>query len=295
MSRPASAVRRGLPVVAAGVAVPADRRFRRPEVRPDRRKRSGRALWIAAKWLVMLAIVVGAVVWAVHHVPHSPLLAVRQIAVRGNVRLSTGEVEALLADVRGQNVLSVDFDEYRRRVLDSPWVERVTLSRILPSTIEVRIAEREPMAVARLGRQLYLVDRTGIIVDESGSQYGEFDLPIVDGLMSSAASSGPIVDPARARLTATLLAALATKPDLLQRLSQVDVSNDRDAAVMFDHDSAWLHLGDTEFVERIDTYLELGPTLRERFQGIDYVDLRFNERVFVRARSGSTQVTLAAR
>ena len=39
------------------------------------------------------------------------------------------------------------------------------------------------MAVCRLGDQLYLVDSTGVIIDDYGPQYVQFDLPIVDGLV----------------------------------------------------------------------------------------------------------------
>ena len=39
---------RGLPVMTAGVAAPADRRFRRPDVRPARRRKLGQLAWRAA-------------------------------------------------------------------------------------------------------------------------------------------------------------------------------------------------------------------------------------------------------
>jgi hypothetical protein len=140
------------------------------------------------------------------------------------------------------------------------------------------------MAIARLGRQLYLVDGTGVIMGEYGTQYHDIDLPIVDGLIQSPASRGPLVDPDRARLTADLAAAFAARPDLGQRLSQIDVSKPRDAVVMLDEDPVWLHLGTDRFVERLMTYLDLAPTLYERFEAIDSVDLRFDERVFVRGQ-----------
>ena len=43
-----------------------------------------------------------------------------------------------------------------------------------------------------------------------------------------------------------------------------------------------LHLGEDHFVERLQSYVELAPALRERVPDIDYVDLRFGERVYVR-------------
>jgi cell division septal protein FtsQ len=43
-----------------------------------------------------------------------------------------------------------------------------------------------------------------------------------------------------------------------------------------------LRLGDDAFVDRIQDYLDVAPALRERVAQIDYVDLRFGERVYVR-------------
>jgi cell division protein FtsQ len=185
---------------------------------------------------------------------------------------------------RGENIFRIDFEPYRQRVLDSPWIAGVALSRVLPSTIDVRVTERTPMAIARIGQQLFLVDDAGVIIDEYGSAYRDLDLPIVDGLMSSPAGRDPLVDRERVATTAAFLTALAGRPDLSERLSQMDVGNPHDIVVMFDHDPVWLHLGHDKFLDRLNRYLELVPTLRERFMDIEYVDLRFGDRVFVRSR-----------
>ena len=231
-----------------------------------------------------MAVVVAAGFWVTDVVLHARMLTVQHVRVRGNVRLSEGDVQSLVDGIRGENIFRVDFEPYRQRVLDSPWVSSVALSRVLPSTIDVRVTERTPMAVARVGQQLFLVDDAGVIIDEYGAAYRDLDLPIVDGLVSSPAGKGPLVDRERVAVTAAFLAALTDRPDLSQRLSQVDVTNAHDIIVMFDHDPVWLHLGEDQFVERLNRYLELVPTLQERFVDIDYVDLRFGERVFVRSR-----------
>ncbi len=280
MSRGTETPRRVRP---AGIAAPADRRFHRSGLRPEQR-RVGRTIARAAKWIAGIAVVGAAGFWLTDVVLHARMLTVQHVRVRGNVRLSEGDVRALVDGIRGENIFRVDFEPYRQRVLDSPWVSSVALSRVLPSTIDVRVTERTPMAVARVGQQLFLVDDAGVIIDEYGAAYRDFDLPIVDGLVSSPAGKGPLVDHGRVAVTAAFLAALAERPDLSQRLSQVDVANAHDIVVMFDHDPVWLHLGEDQFVERLNRYLELVPTLRERFVDIDYVDLRFGERVFVRSR-----------
>jgi cell division septal protein FtsQ len=55
-----------------------------------------------------------------------------------------------------------------------------------------------------------------------------------------------------------------------------------DAVVILDDDPALLRLGDTDFLARLQQYVDLAPALRERLNAIDYVDLRFDERLYVR-------------
>ena len=112
-------------------------------------------------------------------------LQVRRITVHGNVRLSSGEVQAIVDGLRGSNILTADLPGYRRRLMESPWVADVALRRVLPSTVEVFVSERRPMGLCRLGSTLYLVDPHGTLIDEFGPQYAEFDLPIIDGLVAA--------------------------------------------------------------------------------------------------------------
>ena len=52
---------------------------------------------------------------------------------------------------------------------------------------------------------------------------------------------------------------------------------------MFDDDPVWLHLGDERFVERLSGVPRAGADAAGAVREIDYVDLRFDERVFVGA------------
>jgi len=139
------------------------------------------------------------------------------------------------------------------------------------------------MAVARVAAQLFLVDDTGVIIDEFGPQYQEFDLPIVDGLVARSVTDHAPVDSARVRLIARCLADLQSRADLRSRVSQLDVSDARDVVALLTDDGARLHLGDTAFADRLTMYLQIAPTLRQQLHELDYVDLRFGDRVFVRA------------
>ena len=178
------------------VAAPADKRFRRSRVRPTRR----RSPWVAralsaARLLTAVGVLGGAGWYAAQAVIDAPTLLVSEIQVRGNQHLARGEVLALLAGLEGQHLLQTDLEVWRRRVLGSPWVEQAALRRVLPSTVEVVIRERLPIAIGRISGDLYLVDEQGLVIDEYGPNYAAFDLPIVDGLSDTSEAGDPVGRP----------------------------------------------------------------------------------------------------
>jgi cell division protein FtsQ len=262
------------------VTAPADKRFRRAHLKPGR-QRAG-----ALRWRLRAVAAVGILVMA-GYASHRALAAitamrmfrVQRIAVHGNQRLSNGEVLALLDGLRGQSVLSVNLDAWRTTLTNSPWVADALLRRTLPSTIDVSLRERNPLGIGRINGSLYLIDDEGIVIDDYGPNYGDLDLPIIDGMSSVPDEANP--DMARALLARRLLDSLRVR-NMAARVSQIDVTDSRNAVVLLDGDATLVRLGADHFVERLQSYLDLAPALRERVPGIDYVDMRFDERVYVR-------------
>ncbi len=266
-----------------GHAVATDKRFRRAHVKPSRKRSpASKHAWLAAR-VIALALVVGYAAYrGVTLIAAASSLQIGHMVVRGHQRLSTGEVLALVEGLRGRNILAVELDEWQQKLLSSPWVERATIRRVLPSTVEISIHERRPMGIGRLGTAMYLIDGEGVIIDEYGPAYADIDLPIIDGIGASPQDGGSLVDVTRAEFAGRVIGAIATRPEIAKRVSQVDVADLHDAVVILDGDAALLHLGDTEFVARLQQYIDLAPALHERLAGIDYVDLRFDERMYVR-------------
>jgi cell division septal protein FtsQ len=154
--------------------------------------------------------------------------------------------------------------------------------------VSVVVEEREPLGIGRIGGSLYLIDQRGAIIDEFGPNYADFDLPIIDGLAAAPSESGGLVDEGRAALAGRVLAELQRRPDLAKQISQIDVADVRDAVVILKDDTTLLRVGDERFVERVQSYLDLAGRLREQVPRIDYVDLRFDDRVYVKPQgSGS--------
>ena len=272
-------MRRGLPPAAAGIPAPADKRFRRSDARPTRKK-SWRMVARRVAVLAAAALLVSVtLVWGANAFMDAGRFSIASVSVHGNTYLAADEVRALVKGIEGQSIVRVRLDEFQLRVVDNQWVRTATLRRVFPSTIDIAITERTPVALGRLNGQLYLVDALGTIIDTAGPQYSAFDLPIVDGLLTDE-SNGGAADPRRAQLMERLLVELAPRADLKRRVSQVDVSDPANAIVLLNGEPARLYLGDTKFLERLQRYEEAQAGIREHVSTIDYFELRF-DRIFV--------------
>jgi cell division septal protein FtsQ len=267
------------------VTAPADRRFLRAQVKPGARHTPWRT-WLRIAWGVVLAFaaLVGLIV-STRAVLRSETFRVSAIDVVGNRRLSKGEILTLVDGLRGQSILTANLDEWRERVRACSWVSDVVMRRSLPSTVEVFIVERHALAIGRIGEDLMLVDEHGGVIDEYGPRYADLDLPILDGIGGRGGHDDAAMNEQRAQLASRLLEDIRRKPELARRISQVDVSDPKNAVVIVDKDTARIRLGEEQFVERLQSYVDLAPSLRDHVPVIDYVDLRYGERVFVGAQA----------
>ena len=266
------------------VAAPADKRFRRSKVSPARSRRWRPSLWMVARIGAATVVVGFALYETIGFVLASDALTVTRITVQGNQRMSRGEVLGLLEGLSGTSIVMTDLESWRQKLLTSPWVADASIRRMFPGTLAIAIEEREPIGIGRIKGRLFLIDATGAVIDEFGPNYSDLDLPIVDGLNAREGDSESI-DEMRAALAGRLMSELGRRPTLAEMVSQIDVSDVRNAVVILKDDTALLRVGDERFADRLQSYLDLRSAVREQMPDIDYVDLRFDPRVYVRPQS----------
>src|SRR4051812_20178292 len=107
--------------------------------RSARRRRLGRRAVLGLAVLAPLALMS----WVLLA---SPLLAVRTVTVTGTDRLTPAQVRAAADVVRGTPLARVDAARIARRVEGLRQVSAVHVSRGWPSTLRLRVVERQPVA-----------------------------------------------------------------------------------------------------------------------------------------------------
>lgn len=198
-------------------------------------------------------------------------LHVSEVLVVGRNQTTKGELLQALHARRGDPILAVDPDALRQRVEALPWVRRAAIERRLPDTIQIRIAERRPMAWWQRNGKLALVDFEGVVVPTSRSERERYSHLLT------------IIGPDAPKHAPSLLAMLAREPALASRVTAATRVGKRRWNLRMDQGvdirlpeadaaSAWVRFA---AVERVRGILS---------RDIVAVDLRLPDRMIVQTR-----------
>lgn len=112
---------------------------------------------------LLLALGVGSM-WLYRFATTSPFFATKQVDVVGNVRISREMVMDYAGLHVGDNSLAVSIAGVERALLQTPWVEEVSVKRLLPDRFVIRVQERLPSFWVRKDGALYYADARGTII-----------------------------------------------------------------------------------------------------------------------------------
>ena len=248
--------------------------------RANRRVRKARLTRSLGRWLVSavaLGVIGTAVFQAAAHAVDTLGLAVERIDVEGALRAGPAAIRERLEPYLGRNIFDLNLYEVAAAAQADPWVLSASAKRILPGTLRVTVHERHPVALAVIGGVAYVVDTTGYVAGRA--EAGSFaELPVVHGLDG--------LD--RETLAATLRRGVGTVARLRRaagvwvgEVASIDFTRpDRIAVRTFDPGP--LILLDPRDVERnLNRYLELRREIARRAGPLEYVDLRWHDRITV--------------
>jgi cell division protein FtsQ len=103
-----------------------------------------------------------------------------ELMVNGIHRLTQNQVLQQANIATGVNIFSVNLSKVRKRLLAHSWIEDAEVRRDLPSGINIRVKEQEPIAVLDLGRK-FIINTHGEIFKEM-DKADHCNLPMISGL-----------------------------------------------------------------------------------------------------------------
>jgi len=204
-------------------------------------------------------------------------LTVRNVYVAGRSETEARDLIAALDVRKGDPILAVDPEEARERLLGLGWVEDATVRRRLPSTLEIAIVERRPLALWQRQGKLLLIDRKGAPITRNDlSRFRELPIVIGEGAPEQAAD---------------LLDRLRLQPELAERLHAATFVGGRRWSLHF-KDGLEVHLPEGDLGASLGRLVELQRRRGVLTMQLRSIDLRQPDRVVVRPRSGGAELHL---
>jgi cell division protein FtsQ len=142
----------------------------------------------------------------------------------------------------GENLIALDLASVKRKLQLEPVIDSVSVERVLPRTLKIRVTERKPIAQVNMPRidtangvviAVFQLDATGVIMqplDPSSSvvplsQMKNGGMPVITGLNDSQLQPGHRVTLLQAQAALQLIAAFGHSPMAsLENLRSIDVS-----------------------------------------------------------------------
>jgi cell division protein FtsQ len=245
------------------------------------KKTANRLLW-AAMAAVALSIVAVFAAMLYHYGERSWRFRVDSsdnIEVTGMENVTKAQImEVMGADI-GRNIFFIPLAQQQTQLEQIPWVESASVMRFVPNRLKVEIHERTPVAFARVGPRIALIDAGGTLMELP--QKHKYSFPVILGM-----NPGEPLSTRAPRMKAydELVRDLdSSGAHYSQDLSEVDISDLDDVKVRVNDPAGdvLVHLGAANYLVRYKIYVSHVQEWRQQFQKLDAVDLRFDNQVVV--------------
>jgi len=245
------------------------------------KKTANGLLWAAAA-AALCCVAALAAAWLYHYGEHSWRFRVESsdnIEVTGMQNVTKAQImEVMGADI-GRNIFFIPLAQQKAQLEQIPWVESASVMRFVPNRLEVEIHERTPVAFARVGPRMSLIDAGGTLMELAPKR--RYSFPVILGM-----NPGEPLSTRAPRMKA--YAEMVRDLDsggarYSQDLSEVDLTDLEDVKVRVNDPAGdvLVHLGSSDYLRRYKIYVTHAQGWRHQFQKLESVDLRYDNQIIV--------------
>jgi cell division protein FtsQ len=201
------------------------------------------------------------------------------IDVTGMQNVTKAQImEVMGADI-GRNIFFIPLAQQKAQLEQIPWVESASVMRFVPNRLKVEIQERTPVAFARVGPRISLIDAGGTLMELP--QKHKYSFPVILGM-----NPGEPLSTRAPRMKAynELVRDLDSGgARYSQDLSEVDLSDLENLKVRVNDPAGdvLVELGSSDYLKRYKTYVSHVQEWRQQFQRLESVNLRYDNQVIV--------------
>ena len=189
-------------------------------------------------------------------------------------------MEVMGGDI-GRNIFFIPLALRKHQLEQIPWVESASVMRFVPNHLRIEIHERTPVAFARIGSHISLIDAQGNLMELAPGGKHKYSFPVIDGMNAGEPLS---MRAARMKNYNDLMQQLDSGgAQYSQELSEVDLTDTEDVKVITADPSGevLVHLGGGSYLQRYKIYVTHVQAWRQQFTKLESVDLRYDGQIIV--------------
>src|SRR6266853_2203562 len=201
------------------------------------------------------------------------------IEISGLENVARSQVMEVMGGDIGRNIFFVPLAQRKTQLEQIPWVESASVMRFIPNRLKVEMHERTPVAFARVGPRISLIDASGALMELTSTK--KYSFPVILGM-----NAGEPLSTRAPRMK--IYNQLARELDsggahYSQDLSEVDLSDLEDVKVRANDPSGevLVHLGASDYLRRYKIYVSHAREWRQQFDKLESVDLRYENQIIV--------------
>ena len=247
------------------------------------RKTANRLLWLGAA-LVSLAVLGAIGLGLYRYGKHSWRFRIDssdQIEVTGAQHVAHAQIMEVMGGDIGRNIFFVPLTQRKQQLEQIPWVESASVMRFVPNRLRIEIHERTPVAFARIGSHISLIDAGGTLMELAPGGKHKYSFAVIAGMNAGEPLS---TRAARMKNYNQLVRELDSGgAHYSQELSEVDLSDPEDVKVLAAdaNGEVLVHLGSGNYLQRYKTYVTHVQQWRQQFDKLESVDLRYDGQIIV--------------
>ncbi len=206
----------------------------------QKQKRRKRIMKIV-KWTTILGLLAGGIAFALL----SPIFNIQEVQVVGNSIIPTDTIISLSQLSKDQNIFKFINLQIEQQIKDHPYVDKVTVKRILPSTVQIQVQERERNFNIQFMNEYAYINNQGYILEISDSK---LELPTIQGITMPEEEIKPgnrLKTEDLEKLETVIQLMIAWKNNNMeQSIDSIDITNKNEYSIRIEEEKKTVYLGD---------------------------------------------------